>query len=144
MQAFVVFPPAVIKAVRRDKKKKLKKLVKKHGESLLFCSSISGDTLLMIAARYGSIKVAKYLLDQGVFVECCDEAEWQPVHEASARGDLEMIALLCKYGARVTDLTYDMQDSVDLADPRIEEDVAEMAADEYWAEGDDEDWEIDF
>ena len=61
----------------------------------------TGLTTLMVAAQYGSMNVAKYLLSRGSQVNMTDTSGSAPLIHAAMSGKVEMIKLLLDHGANI-------------------------------------------
>ena len=65
-----------------------------------------GTTLLMVATRYENMPVTEYFLSQNVYVNAKNERNETAMFEAIGNGDLNLIKILFKYGAKRFDETF--------------------------------------
>ncbi|RJX30482.1 MAG: hypothetical protein C4531_08910 [Desulfurivibrio sp.] len=69
--------------------------------SLLTLKDATGSTPLHLAAQYGQIETARYLLQQGVPIDIGDNENTTPLHIAIYQNQLEMAAFLLTQGADI-------------------------------------------
>jgi serine/threonine-protein phosphatase 6 regulatory ankyrin repeat subunit B len=78
---------------------------------------LEGVTPLQLAARFGMVNLASFLLERGAPADDCDRTGLTPLHEAAMRGQGAMCRLLVarganlarrnRFGCKASDLTWD-------------------------------------
>mmetsp|Transcript_69913 Transcript_69913/g.130641 ORF Transcript_69913/g.130641 Transcript_69913/m.130641 type:complete len:238 (+) Transcript_69913:29-742(+) len=53
----------------------------------------------------GHLEVARFLLEQGADILCCDDGGWTPLHSCSSKGDASLVELLLEKRAEVDAVT---------------------------------------
>jgi uncharacterized protein len=73
-----------------------------------------------------AFQMAKVLLEHGAMVNATQMGGWTPLHEAAARGEVDLVSLLLQYGANATLKNDDGTTALDLARKNGHDLVAEM------------------